>query len=151
MGSILLSTWCGCRFIYARQNNDVVVASHNIVYGMGGKGLKSAAAGSGLLRGRQKATPGNEAYWQPMICNFLAWDEYAQEEKNFLVFIPDNTPYPVATDEIKKELVGQNVTLANGSVAITNALFTTPFSGQWHGGDTYLGEVQLVDKLETFS
>jgi hypothetical protein len=151
MGSMLISTWCGCRFIYAAQTNDVEVASHNIVYGMGGKGLKSKAAGSGLLRGFQKTTPGNEAYWQPMIKNVLGYDEYLQEEKNFLFLLPDNSPYPVATDEIKKELVGEDVTLANGSVTITNALFAIPFSGQWHGDSTYLGEVQQVGKLETFS
>lgn len=86
-----------------------------------------------------------------MIKNVLGYDEYLQEEKNFLFLLPDNSPYPVATDEIKKELVGEDVTLANGSVTITNALFAIPFSGQWHGDSTYLGEVQQVGKLETFS
>jgi len=150
MGSMIPSTWCQFRFVLGAQTNDVTSDSHNVVYAMGGPNLKSAAAGSGLLRGFLHITPGNTIYWQPILKNVMGFNEYTGEEQNFLFILPGGEiPSPIFTDEIKKELVGEEVTLSGGSVTITNDLFGF-FGGQYHGDSTYKGEVQQVGKLETF-
>lgn len=141
--AVSVSTWGKFRCAYGRNTSALTISAHSAQYE---SGFKSAAAGSGLIR-INRSTVRSALYYQPTFNN--TWTDIPDNENIIAIFGGSQNvpPYP-ATDEMAAELVGETMTLDNGSVIIASSLMALGF--QVEMGPPDLGSVVSIGKLSAF-
>lgn len=137
-----VSTWGKFRCTYAKNSRTTTATAHSVEYSAG---MKSAAAGSGLIRHAAKFSP-SAYFFQPLFQNF--YSPPFEEDRNAMLLT--GAGIYSSTVEFESQLIGETVTLTSGSMVINSSLFTAGGFQNYADGSIDYGTIVSIGKLTAF-